>query len=389
MKKISLLTLLCSAIFVNCTNDSAFEIQRTDDSESEYIPQTEIFALGQSLEPRTKASDLPWRYASPEGWETARFSIRADRSIPDYTDKSSALYYGRPAGKAGKNRGKILTAYPYGHYNDRDLDYSKVDKKTGENIGYFRYVYDRKGLKTQFAILEAPHVREILEDEKDDLEAKITANPSDTKSINALADVNGLIAQGDDYLDSHVLWYVVKEVGVKYGWHVNGTIVDYVVGEPDNIPENVEVDIHQQEHFDWNEIKTSIHIRTDVESVKINIPLGLEDIIEQDDFDIRVYNSYFKEYKEVTHTITHDSNGITIEISNISAAMIEELKTLYGDGLTIEIFSHCIKEDDVETIWNKVKNSTVVSTGKACAVTGQITSAYHDGVSLPIRVMNP
>ena len=197
------------------------------------------------------------------------------------------------------------------------------------------------------------------------------------------------ISKGDEYLDSHVLWYVVKEVGVKYGWHVNGTIVDYVVGEPDNIPENVEIDIHQQEHYDWNEIKTSIHIRTDCESVKINIPLGLEDIIEQDDFDIRVYNSYFKEYKEVTHTITHDANGITIEIANISAAMIEELKGLYGDGLTIEIFSYCVKDDDAETIWSKVKESTVISTGKACTVEGQITTAYHEDVKLPIKIMHP
>ena len=384
MKKISLLTLLCSVFFVNCTNDSNFEIQRTDEQESEYVPQTEIFVLGQSLTPTTKASDLPWLYASTEGWETARFSIRADRSIPDYTDKSSALYYGRPAGKPGKNRGKILTSYPYGHYNDRDLDYSKTDKKTGQNIGYFRYVYDKKGLKTQLAILEAPHVREILEDEKDDLTGK-----TDTKSLTALADINDLISKGDEYLDSHVLWYVVKEVGVKYGWHVNGTIVDYVVGEPDNIPENVEIDIHQQEHYDWNEIKTSIHIRTDCESVKINIPLGLEDIIEQDDFDIRVYNSYFKEYKEVTHTITHDANGITIEIANISAAMIEELKNEYGDGLTIEIFSYCVKDDDAETIWSKVKESTVISTGKACTVEGQITTAYHEDVKLPIKIMHP
>lgn len=384
MKKLSLLTLLCSIFFVNCTNDSTFEIQNPAESEDEYVPQTQIFVLGNSLEASTKASDLKWLYADPEGWETARFSIRADRSIPDYTDKSSALYYGRSAGKPGKNRGKVLTSYPYGHYNDRDLDYTKKDKKTGENIGYFRYVYDKKGLKTQFAILEAPLVREILEDEKDDLTGK-----TDAKSVAALADINSLIELGDDYLEKHVLWYVVKEVGVKYGWHVNGTIVDYEVGEPDNIPENVEVDIHQQEHYDWNEIKTSIHIRTDVESIKINIPLGLEDIIEQDDFDIRVYNSYFKEYKEVTHTITHDANGITIEIANISAAMIEELKSLYGDGLTIEIFSYCVKEDDAATIWSKVKESTVISTGKACTVEGQITTAYQPDVKLPIKIMHP
>ena len=62
---------------------------------------------------------------------------------------------------------------------------------------------------------------------------------------------------------------------------------------------------------------------------------------------------------------------------------------LHPFGVLAEIFSYCVKEDDAETIWSKVKNSSVISTGKACSVTGQITSAYHDGVELPIRVMNP
>jgi hypothetical protein len=373
MKKIALL-LLGAVALMGCEKVSYEGNEQT----SSNLPETKVFALGQSLNfDATKG--YAWPYVSElEGWETARFSIRADRSIPDYTDKSSALYYGRPAGKDGKNRGRVYTAYPYGHYNDRDLDYYKKDKKTGENIGLFRYVYDKKGLKTQLAIAEAPAVEDILDDELTDLTAKKATleakGQSTTKVQEQIDDVNYLIGLGHDYLNSHVLWYVVKEVGMRYGWHVNGTIVDYEVGEPDNIPDNVEVDIHQQEHLEWSEIKTSIHVRADVETVEINIPLDFDDIVEQDDFDIRVYKTYTKAYADVDITITHDSKGITIKVSNITAAMIDDLKGKYGDGLTVEVFSYT-KSTDVAAVWEKVKKSTV-KTGNPCTVVGQITSAY-------------
>ena len=373
MKKIALL-LLGAVALMGCEKVSYEGNEQT----SSNLPETKVFALGQSLNfDATKG--YAWPYVSElEGWETARFSIRADRSIPDYTDKSSALYYGRPAGKDGHNRGRVYTAYPYGHYNDRDLDYYKTDKKTGENIGLFRYVYDKKGLKTQLAIAEAPSVQAILRDEVVDLEATkaslLAAGKSTTQVQASLDDVNGLLAMDSVYLNTHVLWYVVKEVGMRYGWHVNGTIVDYEVGEPDNIPDNVEVDIHQQEHLEWSEIKTSIHVRADVETVEINIPLDFDDIVEQDDFDIRVYKTYTKAYADVDITITHDSKGITIKVSNITAAMIDDLKGKYGDGLTVEVFSYT-KSTDVAAVWEKVKNSTV-KTGNPCTVVGQITSAY-------------
>ena len=158
---------------------------------------------------------MAWPKHTDEGWESARFSIHADGTIPDFYDKSSALYYGRPAGKAGvgsRNIGKVSTLFPYSLYDDRGLDYYKVDKKTGNNVGLFRYMYDTEGLKTQPAILEAPSVVEILADEKDDLEAEIAAGKNVAKNQASLDKVNALIAKGADYLDSHVLWYVVKEV---------------------------------------------------------------------------------------------------------------------------------------------------------------------------------
>ena len=382
MKKI-LILLLSVVMFVSCDNAS-YNI--VEDQQNSNLPKTRVYALGQSLENvGTKSSYPIWPYASDEGWEVARFSLRADNTAPDFYDHSSTLYFGRKPGKDGKNRGRVYTGYPYGHYNDRDLDYTKVDKKTGNNIGLFRYVFDKKGLKTQLAIAEAPLVVDILDDEKNDLEAFIAAGTEVAKNQGKLDQVNALLEKGSDYLESHILWYVVKEVGGAGYWHVNGYIADFEPGKPDpkKIPDELEIDIHQQEHLDWSEIKTSIHVRTDVESIEINIPLAFEDIVEQDDFDIRVYESYYKTYAEITYTITHNDKGITIRVDNIEPTMIDELMDQYGDGLTIEIFSYTTSSNNSD-IWEKMKK-TLVKTKKACNVSGQVTSAFYDEVA-PVKV---
>lgn len=389
-----LLSILTIAnLFVGCNNEDGIII---DPTEEEAQPETRVFFQGQNLfyegqvtpseteETRgarikviNPAGGLAWPKHTDEGWESARFSIRADGTIPDFYDKSSALYYGRPAGKSGvtsRNIGKVSTLYPYSLYDDRGLDYYKVDKKTGNNVGLFRYMYDTEGLKTQPAILEAPSVVEILADEADDLKA---ANKQ-----AELDKVNALIAKGADYLDSHVLWYVVKEVAGQYRWHVNGVIRDeetpeYVIS---HIPDNVEVDVHQQVHQNWNEIKTSIHVRTDCSSVKVIIPLKEEDILENDDFAIRVYDFYYQEYT-VKHKITHDANGIIIEITDIPASLIEQCKADFGDGITIEVHSYCTKD-----VWDDLKRSRV-QTGKPIGeIKGQITSALRPGEEVPIHV---
>lgn len=403
-KSIILFSILTAAVgLVSCNK---IEDQNGGEGgQQNLLPQTEVFFQGQKLfyngetkpeETRARikimnpAGGLAWPKHTDEGWESARFSIRADGTIPDFYDKNSAYYYGRPAGKAGvssHNVGKVSNLYNYPHYNDRDFDYYKVDKKTLDengnpiNVGMFRYIYDTEGKKTQPVILEAPSVVDILADEVEDLEAEIAANKNVAKNTATLANVNALLDKGADYLDSHVLWYVVKEVGGRYRWHVNGVIRDvetpeYVI---DPIPDNVEVDVHQQVHKDWNEIKTSIHVRTDASSVKVILPLKEEDVLENDDFDIRVYDVYYKEYT-VKHNITHDANGITIEITDIPATMIDEMKSTFGDGITIEVHSYVTKD-----VWDELKNSRV-QTGKPCIVEGQVTSALQPGEKVQIHV---
>ena len=403
-KSIILFSILTAAVgLVSCNK---IEDQNGGEGgQQNLLPQTEVFFQGQKLfyngetrpeESRARikimnpAGGLAWPKHTDEGWESARFSIRADGTIPDFYDKNSAYYYGRPAGKAGvssHNVGKVSNLYNYPHYNDRDFDYYKVDKKTLDengnpiNVGMFRYIYDTEGKKTQPVILEAPSVVDILADEVEDLEAEIAANKNVAKNTATLADVNALLDKGADYLDSHVLWYVVKEVNNIYRWHVNGVIRDvetpeYVI---DPIPDNVEVDVHQQVHKDWNEIKTSIHVRTDASSVKVILPLKEEDVLENDDFDIRVYDVYYKEYT-VKHNITHDAKGITIEITDIPATMIDEMKSTFGDGITIEVHSYVTKD-----VWDELKNSRV-QTGKPCIVEGQVTSALQPGEKVQIHV---
>ena len=210
----------------------------------------------------------------------------------------------------------------------------------------------------------------------------------DTKYIDKVNEWMALEAANPGYLDKHVLWYVVKEVGMKNGWHVNGVIVDYEVKNKseisyDDLLNEVEIDIHQQIHQDWNEIKTSIHVRADVESIKINIPLNQADVIEKDDFAIRAFDFNYKEYN-VTHTVTHDANGITIEISNIPAELIQELKQNFHDGLTIEIHSYCTTED----IWEQLSKSSVVKLGKPCTVKGQVSSALRPGEKVELYAPN-
>ena len=183
-KSFVLLSVLSVAIaFVGCNKTEDFE-NGNENQENEFLPQTEVYFQGQKLfyedeiapavaraniKIMNPAGGLAWPKHTDEGWESARFSIRADGTIPDFYDKSSALYFGRPAGKSGvtsRNVGKVSNLYKYSLYDDRGLDYYKIDKKTGNNIGLFRYMYDVEGLKTQPAILEAPSVVDILADRK-------------------------------------------------------------------------------------------------------------------------------------------------------------------------------------------------------------------------------
>lgn len=162
----------------------------------------------------------------------------------------------------------------------------------------------------------------------------------------------------------------------------------------------VEFDIHQQEHKDWNEIKTSIHVR-DTAAVHVFLPIPIESQAVSDDFDIRTGNVYQyvenieakfefagKEFSfpvEINHTAT----GIDILIDCATADAKEALKLARGvfdDGITFEIHSYVNPDVATEQIWNWLKTVKLPSTKTSqwpqdgdisTHVRGQISSAYH------------
>ena len=344
------------------------------------VPSTNVFVQGSLINYAFTKAVLNGNYGygkgnwpkinTEEGWEVAKFSIRIDASFPGVVNQNVEKYWSK---RGGPNLGKVYTAFPWGKYDDRGLDYYKVDTKTGSNTGLFRYVLDPSGYKVNKALMEVPDMKVYFEWLK---------NQSDVDYKDELIDV---LNHWDDY---KIIWYVAKEVGSQYLWHVNGILVekdktpehiweeikddvdDDMDISDDEGAENVEIDIHKQEHKDWNEIKTSVHIRADVENVQINIPIEYANIVEADDFQIRIYNKYISGV-EIKNMIVHDENGITITIDNIDPELIKMLREKFGDGLTVEIHSYCKKEDGV---WDAMKNTTI-ELGKKSILKYQITSA--------------
>lgn len=380
MRKLFVFLFSMMLLLGACTSDEYVGgniIIKDDPTVQKEIPSTKVFVQGNYVTYGTRTMNRAGKYGDKwpksmveEGWESAKFSVRIDGTIPGYVNQDAALYWG---GQEGPNLGKVDITYPFGRYDDRGLDYYLVDKKTGNNTGLFRYVLDPTGVEVEKVLLEKPDVWEILE---------YWQNKPEVKNKEKL---DWVLANRQNL---KVIWYVAKEVGGQYYWHVNGIItdkttndiIDEIIDElPDDVVptdprhygDDVEVDIHLQEHKDWNEIKTSIHIRTDVESVTVNLPISYDNIVEADDFAIRIYDYYFSGY-QIKDLITHDANGITIKISDIDPELINTLKQKFGDGLTIEVHSYCTK---LEGVWEELKNSTV-TTGKTCTLKYQITSAY-------------
>ena len=162
----------------------------------------------------------------------------------------------------------------------------------------------------------------------------------------------------------------------------------------------VEFDIHQQEHKDWNEIKTSIHVR-DTAAVRVFLPIPIESQAVSDDFDIRTGDAYkYVENFEAKFEfagkefsfpvkINHTATGINILIDCTTAEAKEALKLARGvfdDGITFEIHSYVNPDVATEQIWNWLKTVKLPSTKTSqwpqdgdisTHVRGQVSSAYH------------
>lgn len=217
--------------------------------------------------------------------------------------------------------------------------------------------------------------------------------------------IDYMMVNGSGKIDANGIYddWIMKIIPGKGETHV-------VPSNPDSNPTpkpeptvregEVEFDIHQQEHKDWNEIKTSIHVR-DTAAVHVFLPIPIESQAVSDDFDIRTGNVYQyvenieakfefagKEFSfpvEINHTAT----GIDILIDCTTADAKEALKLARGvfdDGITFEIHSYVNPNVATEQIWNWLKTVKLPSTKTSqwpqdgdisTHVRGQVSSAYH------------
>lgn len=173
---------------------------------------------------------------------------------------------------------------------------------------------------------------------------------------------------------------------------------------------SVEVDVHHQDHKDWNEIKTSIHLR-DTVNVRVFIPVEKQYQAVPDDFDIRTGEDYTyleqetKEVVKVKYTIAskefyvdvqvnHRADGIEILLAGADCAeALRYARGIYGDGLTFEVHSYLYPNLQPAIIWNDIlKNVPVPETslsrwpsGGSCITHtyGQVHSAYYEDQLIP------
>jgi len=148
------------------------------------------------------------------------------------------------------------------------------------------------------------------------------------------------------------------------------------------------VDIHQQKHSSWGEIKTSVHIK-EAKDVKVFLPVGIDYTVEGVESATLV--RYFEKYFEVQDydatiganvklTVERQAAGITINVTGVTKELLKALERRYNDGLTIEIHSYYKlsdkngESDYIAPVWSALKNSTVTYDGD---VKYRITSAFN------------
>lgn len=343
------------------------------------IRESELYVYSGSSHAPLRAGAIPGVDVPVDDQYIAYFYIRIDGNIPgeDVTGLHSEEYF--PRTKTNKS---VLSDLNKGYIN------ANVEWKT--NFKFSHYVYSTDGSAVQSIIVKEPTL--------DDL---VAAN----QGIGD--DLSGYLANKDKL---HFIWYICKKQDGDKAWHIDGVLTsldrtdvsetiyaDDILGrypeetftkdEGDvNRQGHVEVDIHQQQHTDWNEIKTSIHLR---DTVAVDVYLPLEYELLADDFAIRagVDYEYVTEIANAEMTIdgttyalsaeiTHAADGIHIHIEpNLEALRAARLR--YDDGITYEIHNYVSNLVDEESVWLMLKNATY-SVDPYTKLVGQVTSAMFE-----------
>lgn len=358
------------ALIQSCTKMPGAREEKTMNTRVEYINPL-----------NTKAGD--WR-DPVDGKFKVYYYIRIDGNIPgeDEVNLPARDYF--PQTSARKS---AVTALNSG-YVTAFADWRSCSK-------FQKYIYSKDGSSVESLILEQPTLEDLVNADK---------GPGN--------DFTGFLQHKDEL---HFLWYVCKRQDADKCWHIDGiltsktrtNIMETIYGE--EIAENyktmvddegsvvktggVEVDIHQQLHTDWNEIKTSIHIR-DTVNCQIVLPLPLEIQAQVDDFSIRsgfVYESIKKSITigektfDVHFDVAHEERGVVITISAADKELLKAAREAYMDGITFEIHSYVKQETERDAIWNYIKSSKLRTSFsdtftdvQVTNVKGQITNYFSE-----------
>lgn len=368
MKKINLIAIgLLSLSLFSCTSSNDIVDDSNNTNIQNELPSTKVMLqtrLGSEMmelagsEETTIAEDTVTDV-------NAYFFVRIDNRIPGCNNYQSNFYFPQDINGNSTfvkdNMGKIDLSYKHWTKNDA-------------NTTHKMYVFDTTGEEVKKTLLSQPSLEDLLKAHQ---------------SQNALPNFTNI-----DSLK--IMWYISKyqyNPGTKnYTWHVDGIITgqstkdvteaipsikDEETVNKGQLDGHVEVDIHQQEHKDWQEIKTSIHIRDIVDEVKVTIPIDSNFVCDKDDFRLRYYE-YVTEKSELTPEskiqvkIEYLENNILITVTS-DPTYVQWLMELDGDGLTIEVHNY-IENNDV---WDKLKTANF-TTYKLTNKKGQITSVYNE-----------
>lgn len=311
------------------------------------------------------------------------YFVRIDNNIPgeDEINLPADQYFPRTSG----NKSLISDA-------NHGFIEANADWKVCKNFS--KYIWSPDGSAIQSIIVEEPSIEQLLKADKGH-------NPDGSAD-----NFDGLLANKDEL---HFLWYACKKQDADHVWHIDGILTSkdrtdisqtkYGQEITDNYngkgmtPDygdvkrkgHVEIDVHQQEHKDWNEIKTSIHLR-DTVATEVFLPIGYQELA--DDFDIRVGEDYEyvtetlntkvtigEETFDIVASITHEEGGIRIHIEPNKAAL-KAARERYDDGITFEVHSYVTPEVTPSVIWDALKGTTY-SVTPYTSVFGQITSAFY------------
>ena len=366
MKKIIIMLMMITLVVSSCKTNQKNEPEKPQ-NDTVYVIESDTSVVKASIR-KVQVKDEPgFNTPDENGNYHVWYFIRIDGNIQDEFNPGmkSEDYFPRKQDK------KTML-------DSLNMGYIKSDHNWWSNMKFSKYVYDATGKLVNDVIIKQPTIDDLVKASK-------------YKGDNEL-----FAPYVADSANLYCLWYTCKKQDKDGCWHIDGVLTKKNINDiketsyGNEITNNygfggeVEVDIHQQEHKDWDEIKTSIHLRDTVD-VEVFIPIEYDYQTVSDDFDIRVGDKYTYVEEVVNSTIDingieyiletrilHKSNGIYIEIVPNKEAL-KMARAFSDDGITYEIHSY-LKNINVYDVWYKLKKSSVIANTHVC---GQIHSAYY------------